>query len=158
MYLCRVGLNTEHSWDERTVMVSLQATVQAALCEVHFSKESWFRCGHGFFGSCCSFWRLDPSTKRSQIGIRCSRTNKWVLPEIRNWPLLQRQSLSSSTFNDCYESNRGSFRFTHSISDIPMTPSCSLRSFWNRRLTLWAAHRYRFWNLQFKHRGVQLGM
>ena len=35
---------------------------------------------------------------------------------------------------NCYESNKGSFHFTHSISDIPMTPSCSLRSSSNRRL------------------------
>ena len=34
----------------------------------------------------------------------------------------------------CYESNKGTFHFIHSISDIPMTPSCSLRSFRNRRL------------------------
>ena len=57
-----------------------------------------------------------------------------VLPDVRNRPLLLRELFSSSTFKNCYESNRGSFRFTHSISDIPMTPSCSLRSFRNWRL------------------------
>ena len=35
---------------------------------------------------------------------------------------------SSSTFKKCCESNKGTFRLTHSISDVPVTPSCSLRS------------------------------
>ena len=41
---------------------------------------------------------------------------------------------------NCYESNRGSFRFTHSISVIPVTPSCSLRSFRNWRLVCSELH------------------
>ena len=40
----------------------------------------------------------------------------------------------------CYESNKGSFRFIHSISDIPVPPSCSLRSFQNRRLVRCELH------------------
>ena len=34
----------------------------------------------------------------------------------------------------CYQSNEGTFRFTIPISDIPMIPRCSLRSFHNSRL------------------------
>ena len=52
-----------------------------------------------------------------------------VLPEVRNRLLLLREFFSFSIFKKCYESNTGTFRLTHSISDIPMTPSCSLRSF-----------------------------
>ena len=47
----------------------------------NFSQElQQFRCGHGFFGSfyhrSMTSRRLNPSMKRSQIGIRCSRTKK----------------------------------------------------------------------------------
>ena len=56
-----------------------------------------------------------------------------------------------------YESNRGTLRFTISISNILMAPSCSLRSFLEVSVS-WAASRYSFRNLGFKHRGMQLGM
>ena len=52
---------------------------------------------------------------------------------------------------------RGTLRFTISISDILMAPSCSLRSFLEVGVS-WAASRYSFRNLRFKHRGLQLGM
>ena len=51
----------------------------------------------------------------------------------------------------------GTLRFTISISDILMAPSCSLRSFLEVGVS-WAASRYSFRNLRFKHRGLQLGM
>ena len=57
-----------------------------------------------------------------------------VLPEVRNRPLLLREFSTFQSSKNWYESNRGSFRFTYSISDIPMTPSWSLRSFLNWRL------------------------
>ena len=40
-----------------------------------------------------------------------------------------REKFSFSTFKKFYESKTGTFCLIHSISDIPMTPSCSLRSF-----------------------------
>ena len=46
-----------------------------------------------------------------------------VLPEVRNRPLLLREFSAFQSSKNWYESNRGSFRFTYSISDIPMTPS-----------------------------------
>ena len=46
-----------------------------------------------------------------------------VLPEVRNRPLLLREFSTFQSSKNWYESNRGSFRFTYSISDIPMTPS-----------------------------------
>ena len=54
-----------------------------------------------------------------------------VLPEVRNRPLLPRDFCRHSTFRICSWSGRGIFGFTHPISDIPMTPSWSLRSFRN---------------------------
>ena len=46
-----------------------------------------------------------------------------VLPEVRNQPLLLREFSAFQSSKNWYESNRGSFCFTYSISDIPMTPS-----------------------------------
>ena len=57
-----------------------------------------------------------------------------VLPEVRNRPLLLRDFSAFQSSKNWYESNRGSFRFPYSISDIPMIPSWSLRSFRNWRL------------------------
>ena len=52
-----------------------------------------------------------------------------VLPEVRNRPLLPRVFFSYSTFEILSESSRGTFRLIHSISDISMRSSCSLKSF-----------------------------
>ena len=57
-----------------------------------------------------------------------------VLPEVRNRPLLPRDFCRHSTFHFLSWSGTGMFGFTHPISDIPMTPSWSLRSFRNQRL------------------------
>ena len=57
-----------------------------------------------------------------------------VLPEVRNRPLLPRVFFSYSTFEILSESSRGTFRLIHSISDIPMRSSCSLKSFRGWRL------------------------
>ena len=57
-----------------------------------------------------------------------------MFPEVRNRLLLHRENFKSRTLKNGCESNRGILRLTHSISAIPMTPSCSLRSFRNRRL------------------------
>ena len=57
-----------------------------------------------------------------------------VLPEVRNRPLLPRDFCRHSTFQFFSWSGRGIFGFTHPISDVPMTPSWSLRSFRNWRL------------------------
>ena len=63
-----------------------------------------------------------------------------VLPEVRNRPLLLREFSTFQSSKNWYESNRGPFRFTYSISDIPITPSWSLRSFRNWRLVCWQLH------------------
>ena len=63
-----------------------------------------------------------------QIGIRCSGTQKCSQRlEIDHFCLRKISSLETSK-NGC-ESNRGTFRFTISISDILIAPSCRLRSF-----------------------------
>ena len=46
-----------------------------------------------------------------------------VLPEVRNRPLLLREFSAFQPSKNCYESNGGSYRFTHSISDILIRPS-----------------------------------
>ena len=46
-----------------------------------------------------------------------------VLPEVRNRPLLLREFSAFQSSKNWYESNRGSFRFTYSISDILIRPS-----------------------------------
>jgi len=98
-----------------------------------------------------SFKFADSLPKRSQIGIRCSGTKKYSQRfEIGHFCPGTFSALQSS--KNWYESNRGTFRFTIPISDIPVTPSFSLRSYWNRRLV---CSEYRFRNLWFKHRGIQ---
>ena len=57
-----------------------------------------------------------------------------VLPEVRNRPLLLREFSAFQSSTNWYESNKGSFRFTYSISDILIRPSSSFRSFRNWRL------------------------
>ena len=98
----------------------------------------------------------DSRPKTSQIGILCSGTQKCSQRfEIDHFGLGKISSLEPSK-NVC-ESNRGTLRFTISISDILMAPSCSLKSFLEVGVS-WAASRYSFQNLRFKHRGMQLGM
>ena len=63
-----------------------------------------------------------------------------VLPEVRKRLLLLREFSDFQSSKNWYESNRGSFHFTHSISNIPMTPSWSLRSFRNWRLVCCELH------------------
>ena len=100
---------------------------------------------------CCKF-RVRPEANRLWV----LREQK-VLPGVRNRPLLLREFLSFSIFNKCYESNTGSFRLTHSISDIPMTPSCSLRSLELEVGVMRVACQYRLCNLRFKHKGYVIG-
>ena len=80
-----------------------------------------------------------------------------MLPEVRNRPFLPRENFKFEPSKNGCESNRGTLRFTISISDILMAPSCSLRSFLEVGVS-WAASRYSFRNLRFKHRGIHRGM
>ena len=84
----------------------------------------------------CKMWGHASSVRpsdRSQIGLESSETKKCSQRfEMDHFCPGKISSLESSK-NGC-ESNRGTLRFTISISDILMTPSCSLRSFRNRRL------------------------
>ena len=57
-----------------------------------------------------------------------------VLPEVRNRPLLPRDFFSHSTFRNSCKSSRGTFGFTHPMSDIHIRPGWSLRRFRNWRL------------------------
>ena len=57
-----------------------------------------------------------------------------VFPEVRNRPLLPRDFFSHSTFRNSCKSSRGTFGFTHPMSDIHIRPGWSLRRFRNRRL------------------------
>mgnify|MGYP007045444147 CR=1 FL=1 len=56
-----------------------------------------------------------------------------VLPEVRNRPLLPCFFSAIQPSKFFHNPGKGSFRFAHSMSDIPMTPRGSLRSFrnWN---------------------------
>ena len=82
---------------------------------------------------------LSFNLKRSQIGIRCSRTKKCSQTlEINHFCPGICSAFQPS--KNGYESNRGTFRFTIPISDIPMTPSYSLRSFRNWRLVCCELH------------------
>ena len=112
------------------------------------------------------FWRIPlrmldfddyvPQYEIDQNGLRCSETKKCSQRfEIDHFWLGTISNLKPSK-NSC-ESNRGTLRFTISISDILMAPSCSLRSFLEVGVS-WAASRYSFRNLRFKHRGMQLGV
>ena len=106
-------------------VVDMDSLYQAHL---HFSEElQCFRGGHGF----CETVRSEPD--RNQIGIRCSVTQKCSQRfEIDHFCWGKFSAFQSS--KNWYESNRGSFRFTHSISDILIRPSWSLRIFRNWRL------------------------
>ena len=57
-----------------------------------------------------------------------------VFPEVRNRPLLPRDFFSHSTFRNSCKSSRGTFGFTHPMSDIHIRPGWSLRRFRNWRL------------------------
>ena len=82
-----------------------------------------------------SFW----SVGLSQIGLESSETKKCSQRfEIDHFCWRIFSALQSS--KNWYESSRGSFRFTNSISDIPMTPSWSLRSFRHWRLVCCQLH------------------
>ena len=83
------------------------------------------------------YFRLRPESQTQyeidQNSLRCSETKKCSQRfEIDRFCPGRISSLEPSKIG-C-ESNRGTLRFTISISDILMTPSCSLRSFRNRRL------------------------
>ena len=126
---------------QRFGFVDMDSLVQVNL---HFSLELWwFWSGHGLDmasqGSIRvtkirilwihdSFKFAESLPKRTQVRIWWSGTQKCSQRiEIDHFCEGKCSALQPS--KSCYESNRGSFRFTHSISDIPMTPSCSLRSF-----------------------------
>ena len=57
-----------------------------------------------------------------------------VLPEVRNRSLLVRDLVSYSNSEILLQSTRRTYSFIPSISDIPISLSCSLRSSSNRRL------------------------
>ena len=113
-----------------------------------------------FLSGCrLSYTSVLQATSRYEIdqnGFRCSETKKCSQRfEIDHFCPGKISSLEPSK-NGC-ESNRGTLRFIISISDILMAPSCSLRSFLEVGVS-WAASRYSFRNLWFKHRGMQLGV
>ena len=88
--------------------------------------------GHGFsiLWIHHSFKLADSLPKRSQIGIRCSGTKKCSQRfEIGHFCPATFSAFQSST--NRYEFDRGIFRFTIPISDIPVTPSFSLKRCWN---------------------------
>ena len=88
---------------------------------------------------CLMTYRYFSCFHACQIGIRCSRTKKCSQTfEIDHFRQGNLSALQPS--KNCHESNRGSFRFTHSIFDIFMTPSCSLRKFRNWRLVCCELH------------------
>ena len=90
----------------------------------------------------CKMWGHTSSVRpsdRSQIGLESSESKKCSLRfEIDHFCWGNFSALQSS--KNWYESSRGSFRFTHLISVIPMTPSCSLRSFRIWRLVCCELH------------------
>ena len=67
--------------------------------------------------------RVVRETVRSESNRPRVLRDQKVVPEVRNRPLLLREFSAFQSSKNWYESNRGSFRFTYSISDIPMTPS-----------------------------------
>ena len=75
---------------------------------------------------------LNFNSKLSQIGIRWSGTRK-CSQRYQIDHFYQGFFVSHSTFDFFHNPGKGSFGFAHSMSDIPMTPRCSLRSFrkWN---------------------------
>ena len=82
---------------------------------------------------------LSPNSKMRQIGIRWSGTKKCSQRyEIDHFCLGIFAGIQPSDFFSW--SGRGIFGFTHPISDIPMTPSWSLRSFRNWRLVCSELH------------------
>ena len=81
----------------------------------------------------------NPSTKLSQIGIWCSRTRKCSQRyEIDHFCQGFFSAIQPSKF--FHNPGKGSFRFAHSMSDIPMTPRDSLRSFRNWNLACSQLH------------------
>ena len=127
-------------------VVDMHSLGQANL---HFSEElQCFRGGHGF----CETVRSESNRPR------VLREQK-VLPEVRNGPLLLREIFSFSTFEKLLRIQWGILPF------YPFNFRCTYKT----KLVfekmsqlevgvLWIARRYRFSNLRFKHRGMQLGM
>ena len=82
-----------------------------------------------------------------------------VLPEVRNRPLLLREFFSFSTFEKLLRIQWGilpfyPFNFRYTYKTKLMFEKMSQLEVG----VLWVARRYRFRNLRFKHRGMQLGM
>ena len=95
---------------------------------------------------CVSQWANEPMSQSanpptSQIGIRWSGTKKCSQRyEIDHFCLGIFAGIQPSEFVSW--SGTGIFGFTHPISDIPMTPSWSLRTFSELEVGMfWAAHR-----------------
>ena len=107
--------------------VDMDSLYQANL---HFSHElQCFRGGHGF----CE-------TVRSESNRPRVLRDQKVLPEVRNRSLLVRDLVSYSNSEILLQSNRRTYSFIPSISDIPISLSCSLRSSSNRRLVISELH------------------
>ena len=81
---------------------------------------------------------LNLNSKLSQIGIRWSGTRKCSQRyQIDHFCQGFFSAIQPSIFHN---PAKGSFGFAHSMSDIPMTPRCSLRSFRNWRLACSELH------------------
>ena len=85
------------------------------------------------------FSTLNPNLKPTQIGVRCSGTKK-CSQRYQIDHFCQGFFSSHSTFVFFHNPGKGSFGFAHSMSDIPMTPRCSLRMFRNWRLACSELH------------------
>ena len=82
---------------------------------------------------------LNFNSKLSQIGIRWSGTRKCSQTyEIDHFYQGLFSAIQLSKF--FHNPGKGSFRFAHSMSDIPMTPRGSLRSFRNWNLACSQLH------------------
>ena len=134
--------------------LSHQGIIRVSWIYVHLSKElQWF-----FNDSLPNAWffLISMNTPRNMKSIKTASG----APRPKSAP---RGSKSATFAQGKFQvSNRqkmvanpiwGTLRFTISISDILMAPSCSLRSFLEVGVS-WAASRYSFRNLRFKHRGM----
>ena len=98
--------------------------------------DNWFYHGNSRFS--LRIWReLGSQKKPNRIPVL--RDQK-VLPEVRNRSLLVRDLVSYSNSEILLQSNRWTYSFIPSISDIPISLSCSLRSSSNRRLVISELH------------------
>ena len=107
---------------------------------IDFTKDSvnYYRFCEGNIKFSLRIWReLGSQKKPNRIPVL--RDQK-VLPEVRNRSLLVRDLVSYSNSEMLLQSNRWTYSFIPSISDIPISLSCSLRSSSNRRLVISELH------------------